>query len=53
LLISHSLPDVFAVADRISVLRLGANAGIFARRDTDVDEVVSAMTGGLTLAGGR
>jgi D-xylose transport system ATP-binding protein len=53
LLISHSLPDVFAVADRISVLRLGANAGTFARRDTDVDEVVSAMTGGLTLAGGR
>jgi D-xylose transport system ATP-binding protein len=53
LLISHSLPDVFAVADRICVLRLGANAGMFVRRDTDVDEVVSAMTGGLTLAGGR
>jgi D-xylose transport system ATP-binding protein len=53
LLISHSLPDVFAVADRICVLRLGANAGMFSRRDTDVDEVVSAMTGGLTLAGGR
>jgi D-xylose transport system ATP-binding protein len=53
LLISHSLPDVFAVADRICVLRLGANAGTFVRRDTDVDEVVSAMTGGLTLTGGR
>jgi D-xylose transport system ATP-binding protein len=53
LLISHSLPDVFAVADRICVLRLGANAGTFARRETDVDEVVSAMTGGLTLAAGR
>ena len=53
LLISHSLPDVFAVADRICVLRLGSNAGTFIRRDTDVDEVVSAMTGGLTLAGGR
>jgi D-xylose transport system ATP-binding protein len=53
LLISHSLPDVFAVADRICVLRLGKNAGTFARRETNVDEVVSAMTGGLTLAGGR
>jgi D-xylose transport system ATP-binding protein len=49
LLISHSLPDVFTVADRIVVLRLGANAGSFVRRETAVDEVVSAMTGGLTL----
>jgi D-xylose transport system ATP-binding protein len=53
LLVSHSLPDVFAVADRICVVRLGANAGTFVRRETDVDEVVSAMTGGLTLTGGR
>jgi D-xylose transport system ATP-binding protein len=53
LLVSHSLPDVFAVADRVCVLRLGANAGTFICRDTSVDEVVSAMTGGLTLAGGR
>jgi D-xylose transport system ATP-binding protein len=53
LLISHSLPDVFAVADRICVLRLGANAGTFIRGETDVDQVVSAMTGGLTLTGSR
>jgi D-xylose transport system ATP-binding protein len=51
LVISHSLPDVFAVADRIVVLRLGANAGTFRRSETDVDEVVSAMTGGATLRG--
>ena len=49
LLITHSLPDVFAVADRICVLRLGANAGTFERHRTTVDEVVAAMTGGLTL----
>lgn len=49
LLISHSLPDVFAVADRICVLRLGANAGTFDRATTSVNEVVAAMTGGLTL----
>jgi D-xylose transport system ATP-binding protein len=49
LLVSHSLPDVFAVADRICVLRLGANAGTFVRAETDADEIVAAMTGGLTL----
>jgi D-xylose transport system ATP-binding protein len=50
LVISHSLPDVFAVADRICVLRLGANAGTFDRRDSNPDQIVSAMTGGLGLA---
>jgi D-xylose transport system ATP-binding protein len=51
LLISHSLPDVFSVADRIVVLRLGANAGNFVRSESDADEIVAAMTGGLTLRG--
>jgi len=51
LLISHSLPDVFAVADRICVLRLGANAGTFLRAETNVEKIVSAMTGGLTVEG--
>lgn len=51
LLISHSLPDVFAVADRICVLRLGANAGTFDRADATVEKVVSAMTGGFTVEG--
>jgi D-xylose transport system ATP-binding protein len=46
LLVSHSLPDVFSVADRIAVLRLGTNAGIFDRSSTTTDEVVAAMTGG-------
>lgn len=51
LFISHSLPDVFAVADRIVVLRLGANAGTFVPSETSANEIVSAMTGGATLAG--
>jgi len=50
LLVSHSLPDVFAVADRICVLRLGANAGRFERRDVEPSQVVAAMTGSLTVA---
>ena len=49
--ISHNLSDVFRVADRIAVLRLGRNAGTFVRRETQPDEVVSAITGGRTLTG--
>jgi D-xylose transport system ATP-binding protein len=51
LVISHSLPDVFQVADRISVLRLGANAGTFDRRATSPQTVVAAITGGLGIEG--
>jgi D-xylose transport system ATP-binding protein len=46
ILISHNLHDVFAVADRISVLRLGRNAGMFQRRDVTQEEVVHAITAG-------
>jgi D-xylose transport system ATP-binding protein len=49
LLISHSLPEVFAVADRICVLRLGANAGNFDARTVTPETVVAAMTGSLEL----
>ncbi len=47
--VSHNLVDVFAVADRICVLRLGAAAGMFDRRATAPDQVVAAITGGATL----
>jgi D-xylose transport system ATP-binding protein len=46
ILISHNLPDIFAVADRIIVLRLGDNAGEFETAKTDNQEVVAAITGG-------
>jgi D-xylose transport system ATP-binding protein len=45
-LISHNLHDVFAVADRISVLRLGRNAGLYDRTATTQQEVVHAITAG-------
>ena len=35
ILISHNLHDIFETADRITVLRLGRNVGIFERRDDD------------------
>ena len=46
ILISHNLHDVFVVGDRISVLRLGRNAGLFNRRDVTQEEVVHAITAG-------
>ncbi|HEY2716978.1 MAG TPA: ATP-binding cassette domain-containing protein [Solirubrobacterales bacterium] len=43
--ISHNLVDVFAVADRIFVLRLGREAGDFKTSEADEDQIVSAITG--------
>ena len=43
-MISHNMEDVRAVADRIVVLRLGKNNGIF-YPDTSNQELVSAITG--------
>jgi D-xylose transport system ATP-binding protein len=46
-LISHNLHDIFAVADRITVLRLGRNVAIYDRRTTTQEEVVHAITAGV------
>jgi D-xylose transport system ATP-binding protein len=43
--ISHNLVDVFAVADRVFVLRLGRAAGEFKADETTEEHVVSAITG--------
>jgi D-xylose transport system ATP-binding protein len=47
LLISHNLHDVFETADRITVLRLGRNVGVFERRETTQQAVVEAITAGM------
>jgi D-xylose transport system ATP-binding protein len=44
-LISHNLRDVFEVADRIVVLRLGRRVATFEREKTSPEEVVAAITG--------
>jgi simple sugar transport system ATP-binding protein len=44
--ISHNLQDIFAVADRIVVLRRGVQAGERMIADTTHDEVVKLMVGG-------
>src|SRR3982751_5256829 len=45
-LISHNLHDVFETANRITVLRLGRNVGVFERDKTTQQEVVQAITAG-------
>ncbi len=44
--ISHNLIDIFAVADRIMVLRRGELAGERNAKDTNGDEIVKLMVGG-------
>jgi len=46
MLISHNLHYVFETADRITVLRLGRNVGVFERRETTQQAVVEAITAG-------
>jgi D-xylose transport system ATP-binding protein len=45
-IISHNLHDIFETATRITVLRLGRNAGLYERAKTTQEEVVHAITAG-------
>ena len=51
MMISHSLPDVFEVADRITVLRLGQTVATMSTGNTSLQEVVGAMTGAYSDLG--
>lgn len=46
ILISHNLHDIFEVADRIVVLRLGQRVAEFNRKDVTQSDVVEAITAG-------
>ena len=48
-LISHNMPEVFEVADRIEVLRLGARVARLKPQDVSMEDAVAAMTGALTF----
>ncbi|HST69853.1 MAG TPA: ATP-binding cassette domain-containing protein [Solirubrobacterales bacterium] len=43
--ISHNLADVFAIADRVFVLRLGQAAGEFQAEEATEEHVIAAITG--------
>ena len=45
LMVSHNMVDVKAVADRVAVLRLGRNNGIFDARTVSSEEIIAAITG--------
>jgi len=45
-LVSHNLHDIFEVANRITVLRLGRVVGVYQRTETTQQEIVGAITFG-------
>ena len=54
MLVSHNLHDIFEVADRITVLRLGQDVARFNTKDTTQREVVEAITAGkLSIVPGQ
>lgn len=52
ILISHNMPNVFEVADRIHIARLGGCAGIITPQSHTPTEAVAIMTGATTLQKG-
>ncbi len=49
ILISHNMPNVFEVADRIHIQRLGRVAGVITPESHTPAEAVAVMTGAVTL----
>lgn len=45
LMISHNMEDVRAVADRVAVLRLGRNNGVFKVTEVTSEQIIAAITG--------
>ena len=51
ILISHNMPHVWEVADRIHIQRLGGRAGVITPQTHDMGEGVAIMTGAKRLDG--
>jgi fructose transport system ATP-binding protein len=49
ILISHNMPQVFEVADRIQVQRLGKRAAVVTPKSHSMNDVVAIMTGAMTV----
>src|SRR6266568_792397 len=50
ILISHSMPNVLEVADRVQVMRLGTRVATLPGEGTTVEQLVGAMTGALDFS---
>lgn len=47
ILVSHNLPEVLSIADRLEVFRLGRRVAQFRASGTTIEDVILAITGGL------
>jgi ABC-type sugar transport system ATPase subunit len=47
LIITHNMEHAFAVADRFFVIRLGCGVGVKKKSETNIDEIVKMITGGV------
>jgi fructose transport system ATP-binding protein len=50
ILISHNMPNVFDVADRIHIQRLGRGVGVITPKTHSMEDAVAIMTGAKTLS---
>jgi D-xylose transport system ATP-binding protein len=50
-LITHDMPDVFALSDRLAVMKNGRMVGTYQTRDVDEDEVLGMIIAGKQPAG--
>ncbi len=48
-LISHNMPEVLAVSDRVEVMRMSRRVAVYQTARTSVEELVGAMTGALEI----
>jgi fructose transport system ATP-binding protein len=53
ILISHNMPHVFEVSDRIHIQRLGRRAALVRASEVKMSDAVAIMTGALEFKGGR
>ncbi len=51
-LVSHNMPEVLEVSDRIEVLRLGRRVATFKTAEASMEDLVGAMTGAISDAAG-
>jgi ABC-type sugar transport system ATPase subunit len=47
IIITHNMEHAFSVADRFLVIRLGSVVGVRHKSETDIDEIVKMITGGV------
>ena len=49
IIITHNMEHAFSVADRFLVIRLGSVVGLRRKSETNIDEIVKMITGGVFI----